>query len=139
MNYTGVNVSNAGLGGGQTVYLTGGTIETNGGVSSATANSFYRFTANGPDNTIYVLASTASSVISGNVTFSSSGTFNVASGGTLDVSAALSGNGGNLYMTGPGTIVLGGAGNFSGNGERDSKRHSCSWAMATGWGPTPAT
>jgi fibronectin-binding autotransporter adhesin len=123
LNYTGsFGVSPYGLGGGQTVYLTGGTIQTNGGVSSPTATSFYRvLSAVGPDNdySIYTLASATPSVMSGGIELSSSATFNVASGGTLSVSAAMFNNvggstAGSITQTGSGLLVLSGDNTYGG-------------------------
>ena len=120
LNYTGSTTTanpRFGLGGGQTVYLTGGTIETNGGVAVGnTANAgFYRITNSvGPDNdySIYALPSAAPSVMSGGIEVSSSpGTFNVASGGTFTVSAAIfndvgGGSAGSIVSAGSGLLVF---------------------------------
>ena len=114
LDYTGTN---GGLGGGQTVFMTGGTIQSNGGVSSGTAGGYYRFNNAGSDNTIYTLASSASAVLAGRAEFSNSGAFNVADGSAaadLLVSAALTGNGGIMYKSGAGLLLLSGSGTFTG-------------------------
>ncbi len=119
LNYTGSTSAGSpyGLGSGQTVFLTGGTIETNGGVSSPTAVSFYRFSNTvGPDNdySVYTLPSPTPSVMSGGIELTSPATFNVAAGGALLVTAAIfnNANGG-----APGSVTESGSGLmvFSGN------------------------
>ncbi len=80
LNYT-ANDATYGVGGGQTVYLTGGTIETNGGVSSNSSGNWYRFAAEtGYDDTIYTVASGTTAVIAGRIRLSNTGLFNTQRG-----------------------------------------------------------
>jgi autotransporter-associated beta strand protein len=67
-----------GLNGGQTVFMTAGEIRSNGGVPSPSSASFR--IAGGPDPTIYVQASSATSLISGRVAMDTTGNFNVQDG-----------------------------------------------------------
>jgi fibronectin-binding autotransporter adhesin len=116
LNYTGTSAQGYGVGGGQTVYLTGGTIETNGGVSNPAAQSFYRMSnayLAGGSNTIYALSSTATSVMSGAIEVSNSGTFNVAAGGALLVSAGIFNNGGAIAEAGSGLLIFSGSNTYA--------------------------
>ena len=104
-----------GLGGGQTIYMTGGTIQSNGGVSSTTS-AYYRFLNNGPDPTIYTLASSSTATIAGRVHLSNSGTFNTENGtATTDllVSAGITGANG-ITKSGAGLMQLTGANTYTG-------------------------
>ncbi len=80
VNYTASDPT-LGMNAGQTVYMTGGTIETNGGVSSSSSGNAYRFSAEaGFDDTLYTLASGTTAVISGRIHLSSTGLFNTQRG-----------------------------------------------------------
>ncbi len=82
LNYTPSEVS-YGFGIGQAVYMTGGTIQTNNGVSSNSSGGFYRFGVEpGYDDTIYTMASGTSAVMSGRIRLSGTGSFNTQRGST---------------------------------------------------------
>ncbi len=105
-----------GLGGGQTITMTGGEIRSNAGVSSPTATGYYRFVNAGADRTITTLASTATALITGRVQVDDDGLFDVADGTAtpdLLVSAAITGSAG-IRKSGAGTLVLSGDNTFTG-------------------------
>lgn len=118
LDYTG---NNGGLGGGQTVIMTGGEIRSNGGVSSPTAAGYYRFQFSGSDPTLYTKASTDSAVLSGRVQLDqpSGSTFDVEDGGAVTdllVSASITGtvatNG--IIKAGAGLLALTGTNTYVG-------------------------
>jgi fibronectin-binding autotransporter adhesin len=121
LNYTAIDTG-TGLGGGQTVYMTGGTIQTNGGVSSNSGVDWYRFAAQaGYDDTIYTLASGTTAVMSGTIRLSTAGLFNTQRGSApvdLLVSAGIysdSAPPSGISKSGPGVMELTGINTYAGS------------------------
>lgn len=107
-----------GIGGGQTVRMRGGTIQSNGGVSSSTATGYYRFTASGADPAIHVLASGTTAVMAGRVQLDGPAVLMVEDGpvaGDLLVSAAITGPASqSMIKGGAGVAVFSGVNTYTG-------------------------
>jgi autotransporter-associated beta strand protein len=120
LNYS-ANDTSFGIGAGQAVYMTGGTIQTNGGVSSNSSGNWYRFAAQaGFDDTVYSLASGTTAVMSGRIRLTTAGLFNTQRGSTpvdLLVSAGIFADTAALGITksGPGVMVLSGSSTYAGS------------------------
>jgi autotransporter-associated beta strand protein len=118
LNYTAIDTG-TGLGGGQTVYMTGGTIQTSGGVSSNSGVDWYRFAAQaGYDATIYTLASGTTAVMSRTIRLSTAGVFNTQRGSApidLLVSSGIFADNAALGITksGPGVMELTGTSTYA--------------------------
>ena len=120
LNYS-ANDTSYGIGAGQTVFMTGGTIETNNGVSSSSSGNAYRFAAQaGFDDTLYTLASGTTAVMSGTIRLTTTGLFNTQRGSTpidLLVSAGIfsdSSPPSGISKSGSGVMALTGVNTYAG-------------------------